>query len=187
VPGKDLDARLHDRFPLYHGSVPSEGTLLDGMRGAFEDILAAQGVKAAVTATLYTDPKLQKVTAMSFAVSAPPVQVGEMRPDSDSAALGPKAQEILAKLTGSAYDAVGSPSQIMANLGNFYRDKATWRSKSALHSRPFRLSRLRPFEFHFWSTFHRARCTKSQKSNSCPACSSHRRSLTTSLTSIAAT
>src|SRR5208282_1076175 len=34
APGKELDAKLHDRFPLYHGKVPADGGLLEGVRGA---------------------------------------------------------------------------------------------------------------------------------------------------------
>src|SRR5208337_4971996 len=51
TPGKDLDAVLHDRFPLYHGKVPAEGGLLDNVRAALEEMLAAQGIKASVKAT----------------------------------------------------------------------------------------------------------------------------------------
>ena len=123
VAGKELDGKLHDRFPLYHGKVPSEGGLLDGVREALEEMLAGQGIKAAVMASPFTDLKLGKVTAMSFDISAPPVEIGEIRLDSGSAPLEPKAQEILDKQSGSPYDAEGSPNQIATNLGNYYRDK----------------------------------------------------------------
>ena len=122
APGKDLDAKLHDRFPLYHGKVPSEGGLLESVRGAVEEMLAAQGVKATIMATPFTDQKLREVTAISFFITAPPVEVGEIHLDT-AAAPDPKAQEILAKQTGSAYDRDGSPNQIATNLGNYYRDK----------------------------------------------------------------
>jgi len=39
APGKELDAALHDRFPLYHGKVPAEGGLAEEVRKAFEEIL----------------------------------------------------------------------------------------------------------------------------------------------------
>jgi len=123
TPGKDLDSKLHDRFPLYHGKVPAEGGLAEQVRGALEEMLAAQGIKVTVAATPYTDQKLHQVTAISYAITAPPVQLGEIHPDSASAALDPKASEILARLTGSTYDVEGSPSQIETNLGNYYRDK----------------------------------------------------------------
>jgi outer membrane protein assembly factor BamA len=120
TPGKELDAALHDRFPLYHGKVPSESGLLEKVRQGLEEMLAAKGIKATVAAMPFTDQKLQQVTAMSFAVTSPAVQVGEVHPDG---ALDLKAREILGKLTGSAYDRVGSPNQIETTLGNYYRDK----------------------------------------------------------------
>jgi outer membrane protein assembly factor BamA len=123
TPGKELDAKLHDRFPLYHGKVPADGGLLDNVRQVLEEMLAAKGVKATVTAMPYTDQKLRQVTAVSFAITAPPVQLGEIRIDGAAEALDPKAQEILAKLAGSAYDLEGSPNQIETDLGNYYRDK----------------------------------------------------------------
>jgi outer membrane protein assembly factor BamA len=121
--GVELDAALHGRLPLYHGKVPSEGGLTEGVRGALEEMLAAKGIKATVAAMPYTDQKLHQVTAMSFTITSPPVQVGEIRPDGASATPDLKAVEMLAKLTGSAYDATGSPNQIETNLGNYYRDK----------------------------------------------------------------
>ncbi|MGA2572071.1 MAG: hypothetical protein ABSF23_16300 [Terracidiphilus sp.] len=51
-PGKDLDDKLHARFPLYHGLVPANGSTLEGIRQALEEMLAAQGVKASVKAAL---------------------------------------------------------------------------------------------------------------------------------------
>ena len=66
TPGKELDAKLHDRFPLYHGKVSSAGTLLESVRGALEEMLANQGINAAVTATPFGTPGTKNVTAMNF-------------------------------------------------------------------------------------------------------------------------
>jgi outer membrane protein insertion porin family len=123
TPGKDLDVALHSRFPLYHGQVPAEGGLLNDVRTALEEMLAAQGIKATVTATPFTDQKLHKVSAISLAITAPPVQIGEIHLEGAPAAADPNVQDILAKLAGSPYDLEGSPSQINTYLGNFYRDK----------------------------------------------------------------
>jgi outer membrane protein assembly factor BamA len=123
TPGKDLDAKLHDRFPLYHGKVPSEGGLLDNVRQALEEMLAAQGIKATIAATQGNDMKVPKVAAMSFAITAPPVLVGDIHLDPSSPPLDPKASEILAHQKGSPYDVEGSPSQIETYLGNLYHDK----------------------------------------------------------------
>jgi outer membrane protein assembly factor BamA len=121
--GKDLEAKLHDRFPLYHGKVPPDGGLEEGVRGALEELFAADGIKAIVTTAPYNDVKRHKITGVSYTIVTPPVQIGEIRLDSVSPPLEPKAQEIMAQQSGSAYDLEGSPSQIAVNLGNFYREK----------------------------------------------------------------
>jgi outer membrane protein assembly factor BamA len=123
VAGPELDAKLHARFPLYHGKVPPEGGMLDDVRTALTEMLAAQGIKATVTAVPWTDMALHKVTAMDFSISDPPVLVGDLHLDPASPALDPTAQEILSKQAGQPFDVEGSPSQISVSVGNFYRDK----------------------------------------------------------------
>jgi len=122
MPGKELDAKLHERFPLYHGKVPSEGGMLESVRGVLDEILAAQGIKTSLTVTPYTDMKLRQVTAMSFSIVKPPVEIGEIHVASGTPALNSAAQQILTEQTGSPYSIEGSSDQIVTNLGNYYRD-----------------------------------------------------------------
>jgi outer membrane protein insertion porin family len=123
TPGPELDAKLHERLPLYHGKVPSDGTLLDGVRAALVELLAAQGINASISAVPSGLPGQHKPAIMSFNIDTPPVVVGDIHLDPASPALDPKADEILAKPTGSPYDLEGSPSQISTYLGNFLHDK----------------------------------------------------------------
>jgi outer membrane protein assembly factor BamA len=102
--------------------VPAEGGLNEDVRRALEELLAAQGIKATVMATAAANTGLHKVMAISYAIVAPPVEVGEIHLDSASVAPDRGVMEILAKLTGSAYDTEGSPSQISTYLGNYYHD-----------------------------------------------------------------
>src|SRR5579863_8953868 len=44
TPGKDLEAQIHARLPLFHGKVPPEGGLLEDTRHVLEDLLAVQGI-----------------------------------------------------------------------------------------------------------------------------------------------
>ncbi len=120
--GNELDAKLHERVPLYRGKVPAAGGLIDQVRAALEDILAAQGIKATVEAVATSEAVSRKSTVI-FSITAPPVSVGEIHLDPKSPALEPKAADILKGLTGTPYDQEGSPSQISTNLGNYYRDK----------------------------------------------------------------
>jgi outer membrane protein assembly factor BamA len=119
---KDLDAQLRERFVLFHGKVPAEGGLMEWVRQTLEEMLAAKGIQAAVAATPSSNSSKSQAGTMNFAIISPPVEIGEIHTDSASAALDSKAQEILGKLIGSAYDAEGSQSQITTYLGNYYRD-----------------------------------------------------------------
>jgi len=89
---------------------------------ALEEMLAAKGIKATVAAVPYTDQKLHQVTAISYNITTPPVVLGEIHLDGVATPLDAKVVEILATLTGSAYDVESSPGQIETNLGNYYRD-----------------------------------------------------------------
>jgi outer membrane protein assembly factor BamA len=46
TPGPDLDAKLHQQLPLYHGKIPSEGGTQEQVRAALEKMLEDQGLKA---------------------------------------------------------------------------------------------------------------------------------------------
>ncbi len=120
--GSDLDKKLHERFPLYHGKVPSDGGLLESVRGALEEMLSSQGIKASVTAVAYSDPGTHKQAAIAFTITDPPVLVGDIHVDPATPALDTKAQEVLAKMSGSPYSLEGTPNQLSTYLGNVYRD-----------------------------------------------------------------
>jgi len=118
--GNGLDERLHARLPLFHGKVPVSGSLLDSIQNELQDELAAAGIKATVAVTPYTDITLGKVTAMSFNVTEPDVEVGQIQLQGASAAYADKAKAALAKLSGTPYSFDGSVSQLQTNLTNFY-------------------------------------------------------------------
>ena len=77
TPGKELDAKLHEFFPLYRGLLPSSGSMLEGICKTFEGMLAAKGVKATVKAALTSGLGPQKLTAMNFTVVSPAVHIGQ--------------------------------------------------------------------------------------------------------------
>ena len=112
---------MHEKVPLYHGKVPADGTVLEDVRSALEAELKAEGLEANVKAAPYTDPKLRKVTAMEFNVAAPDVLVGKVKVESRAG--DPNTEVLVSKVEGTPYDQEGSPSQIEANVGGYYRDK----------------------------------------------------------------
>ena len=85
-----------------------------------QDELATEGIKATVAVTPYTDMALGKVTAMSFSVAEPDVEVGQIQLQGASATYAEKAKNVLAKSSGTPYSFDGSVSQLQTNLTNFY-------------------------------------------------------------------
>ena len=55
--------------------------MTDEVRKALVEMLAAKGIQATVAAAPYTDQKLFQVTAMSYAITAPQVLVGDIELD----------------------------------------------------------------------------------------------------------
>lgn len=123
TPGSELDAALHDRFPLYHGKVPTEGGLLDGVRGALEEMLAANGIKATVAAVPYTDPKVRKVPVVSFVITAPPVRVGTIHLEGISSALQAKVSFVASRQIGTSFETGESEKNLEHALELFYADE----------------------------------------------------------------
>ena len=118
--GNGLDERLHGRLPLFHGKVPASGTLLDSVQKELQDELAAAGIKATVAVTPYTEMALGKITAMSFNITEPDVEVGKIEIQGASAAYADKAKVAASKSTGNPYSFDGSVNQLQINLTNFY-------------------------------------------------------------------
>jgi outer membrane protein assembly factor BamA len=132
--GAALDSRLHEQVPLYHGKVPADGTVLEDVRSALEAELKTEGLEAEVKAAPYTDPKLNKVTAMEFNVAAPDVLVGKVKVESRTGEPDTQVLDLVSKIEGTAYDQEGSPSQIEANIGGYYRDKGFLEAKVEIKS-----------------------------------------------------
>jgi outer membrane protein assembly factor BamA len=123
TPGKELDAALHDRLPLYHGKVPFDGGLTEQVRQALEEMLAAKGIKVTVAATPYTDLKLAEVTAMSFSVTAPPMRVGEIHLEGVSPDLLAKAKLVADRTKRTDYNTENAAGNIEHAFASFFSDE----------------------------------------------------------------
>jgi len=122
-PGKELDDKLHTRFPLYHGMVPANGTMLEGIRRMFEQMLAGEGVKGTVKASLTGGLGPQKVTSMNFTVTSPAVRIGSIGFSGVSAAMQVKVNALVAGQTGNAFDTENSASGLQRAFEDIYRDQ----------------------------------------------------------------
>jgi outer membrane protein assembly factor BamA len=123
TPGKELETKLHERFPLFHGKVPGEGGLQEGVRKALEEMLLTKGIKATLEAIPYTDPRQRKVTAMSFVITAPPVRVGPIHLEGASAAMQAAVQKAADHETGAAYSTESSNGNLEHALESFYAEE----------------------------------------------------------------
>jgi outer membrane protein assembly factor BamA len=124
TPGKDLEDKLHKMLPLYLGKVPAEGGLAEDVRGALESMLAAQGIKATVVAAPSGDPKLHnRVTAMTYSITTPPVLVKAVRVDGASAAFHDKIDDIARDAAKSQFDTANSANNLEHAFKIFYEDQ----------------------------------------------------------------
>jgi outer membrane protein assembly factor BamA len=122
-PGKDLDDRLHARFPLYRGLLPANGSMLEGSRQMFEEILAAQGIKATVKAVLTSDLGPQKITAIDFTITSPAVRIGPIQLSGVSPAMQAKANLLVAGQSGSEFDTGNTAIGLQHAFEDLYQDQ----------------------------------------------------------------
>jgi outer membrane protein assembly factor BamA len=119
TPGPDLDAKIRAKLPLYHGKVPTDGTLLDGVQAVLTEQLEAIGIKATIASAPYSTMGASEASAMAFRIATPQILIGEIQPEV-SPQLNPKAQAVLASLVGSPYSTDGTSVAIVKDLTEVY-------------------------------------------------------------------
>ncbi len=122
-PGQELDAKLRERFPLYHGLVPASGSMVEGICSTFEAMLAAQGIKATVKAALTSDLGPKKITAINFTVTSPAVRIGSIQLSGVSSAMQAKTNALVASQTGNEFDTENSAAGLQHAFENLYQDE----------------------------------------------------------------
>jgi outer membrane protein assembly factor BamA len=123
APGKDLDARLHDRFPLYHGLLPASGSVVDGIRQALEEMLAAKGIKASIKAAPTSGVGAQKITVMNFTVVLPAVHIGCIQLVGVSSAMQAKISLLVSGQTGNGFDTDNTAIGLQHAFEDLYQDQ----------------------------------------------------------------
>jgi len=123
--GKDLDAQLRARLPLYRGLVPGSDGLCEQVRAAFEQMLAERGVKATVQNEAIAGSGADKAPAMNFSISDPPVKVGAIAINGGSARdIDISFGKRLAKISGASFDTAATPALIRATVARYYAGQA---------------------------------------------------------------
>ncbi len=121
--GPDLDTKLHKDFPLYHGKLPSEGGLLEGVRGELEAMLAAQGIKAKVIAAPGGDNKTHQLKEIHFSLANPPVMVNVKEFSGASLQFQEKLASIADEAAKIPFDTESSAGNIEQAFAVFYQDR----------------------------------------------------------------
>jgi outer membrane protein assembly factor BamA len=122
-PGKELDEKLHQRFPLYHGLLPANGSMLEGIRQTFEEMLAAQGIKATVKAAVTSGLGPQKIAAMNITVTSPLVRIGAIKLAGVSAPMMAKANALVGAQSGNGFDTENTAIGLQHAFEDLYRDE----------------------------------------------------------------
>jgi outer membrane protein assembly factor BamA len=123
APGKELDAELRERFPLYRGVLPASGSMVEGICRAFEEMLAAKGAKATVRADLTSGLGPQKLTAVNFTIASPAVHIGRIQLAGISPAMQTKASLVASQQTGNSFDTENTAIGLQHVFEDLYHDQ----------------------------------------------------------------
>lgn len=99
---EELTAGLKDAVPLFNGTAPEQGTILDTITETLEKLLAKRGVKASVERTLLADPSgegmMQQFKVVGASLKVNGVQFGD-----SLATESKRTQDRLSDLVGKPY------------------------------------------------------------------------------------
>jgi outer membrane protein insertion porin family len=123
TPGKEMDAKLHERFPLYRSLLPAAGSMVEGICRTFEEMLAAKGAKVRVQATLTSGLGPQKLTAVKFTVVSPAVRIGRIQLAGISPAMQAKTGLLASGQTGNSFNTEGTPIDLQRVFEDLYQDQ----------------------------------------------------------------
>jgi outer membrane protein assembly factor BamA len=123
TPDKELDSRLHERFPLYRNLLPASGSMVEGICRTFEEMLAAKGAKSSVKAALTGGLGAQKLTAVNFSVVSPAVHIGRIQLAGVSPTMQAKASLLASGQTGNSFDTENTAIGLQRVFEEFYKDQ----------------------------------------------------------------
>lgn len=121
-PGPDLDARLRQKVPLFHGLVPTEGSTLDDLCRALDQALAEQGIQAQIAAAPSGDASAHRVNAMRFTIPAPAVKIGSLQFEGLSPEMSARVTEA-AQHSGGAYETGKTEASLQRRFLSIYMNE----------------------------------------------------------------
>ena len=124
TPGKELDAKLYERFPLYRSNLlPASGSMVEGICRTFEEMLVGEGAKATVKAAVTSGLGPQKLTAVNFTVVSPAVRIGRIQLIGISPAMQPHASLLVNGQGGNSFDTENTAVGLQHAFEDLYHDQ----------------------------------------------------------------
>jgi outer membrane protein assembly factor BamA len=101
---EELTAGIHAHVPLYRGLASDAGTLPDDIQSALQQMLAAKGVTATLSHTIYEPTNLHPQLTVNFKVETPAILLAKADLTGIPEDLKPETIESLQRLEGAAYN-----------------------------------------------------------------------------------
>lgn len=131
LPSADLNAKLHDQLPLFHGKVPEDGGLTEAVRAALEKMLTDRGLEATVVHTTLTNLGAKAPSAVTFSVSSPPVVMKVIQFDGVSVPHQDRIALLTSSPEGVSFDA-HSAENLQRLILQYYNDRGYAAAKANL-------------------------------------------------------
>ena len=122
-PNIDLNAKLHEQLPLFHGNVPDDGALVESVAAALQKMLADEGLQATVIHTTTGALGGKTPSAVTFSISSPPVAMKIVQVDGVSA---PHQERITTLANNGAkdpFEGANSVSNLSRLIEQYYNDR----------------------------------------------------------------
>lgn len=132
-----LNAAIAAKVPLFHGEVPPESGLQQQVVDALTALLAEKGVPAQVTAVPMGSLGTGGTTGVEFAISSPPVQVGDVSFSGVDASFAPSVDAIEKAAAGQDFDGSTEATLAVALRAVYHREGYLSESLTAFaHGQP---------------------------------------------------
>jgi outer membrane protein assembly factor BamA len=109
---------VHARVPLFQGTVPINGGLLDSVKQALTALLADKGITANVDSMSSTTGG----GAIAVTITSPEIKVGEIHFDSASSSTAAELTKVRAKVSGEDFDEASTRKALINETEQIYRD-----------------------------------------------------------------
>jgi outer membrane protein assembly factor BamA len=119
----ELEKLVEARVPIFHGELPTSGTLTDQVEAALVSLLHDQkGIEAKVTALEASDRPHGPVTNIALLITNPTVQLGELHLQNANSSLQAKVDERMHTLGEEDFDAVITSFSVRENVADVYQN-----------------------------------------------------------------